>query len=245
MSYILDALKKLEQDKARKERVKGGAVNIAGELLTEDISHGTERSQTKLVPVLLIIVLLTAGITWLLLRSHSAPQMAAQSGSQESRPLSAPSAPSPGPAAPLVAPMPVAAAVSDDTPAREADAPKVLQQAATRIMPPAEQQVRPVSASERRRPAAVAPQSVIMAAPANNLVISGIAWQDERSERRAVVNGFLLHEGSVVAGSKIVEILQDRVRFSQGGLISDVPLVASGMPAPAAGRSQRSGEGGE
>jgi general secretion pathway protein B len=58
--------------------------------------------------------------------------------------------------------------------------------------------------------------------------ISGIAWQDERTARRAVVNGFLMKEGGVVAGARIVEILQDRVRFSQSGRDFELSLVVTG-----------------
>ena len=68
-----------------------------------------------------------------------------------------------------------------------------------------------------------------MPAPAD-IKVSGIAWQDERNARRAVVNGFLLHEGSVVSGAKITEIRQDRVRFSQGGRTFEVSLISTGMP---------------
>ncbi len=50
-------------------------------------------------------------------------------------------------------------------------------------------------------------------APAD-IKLSGIAWQDERSARRAVINGFLLKEGAAVSGAKIIDIQIDRVRFS-------------------------------
>jgi general secretion pathway protein B len=50
-------------------------------------------------------------------------------------------------------------------------------------------------------------------APAD-IKLSGIAWQDQHTARRAVINGFLLKEGSVISGSKIVDIQADKVRFS-------------------------------
>jgi hypothetical protein len=53
----------------------------------------------------------------------------------------------------------------------------------------------------------------IVQAPAD-IKLSGIAWQDERAGRRAVINGFLLKEGVVVSGAKIIDIQADRVRFS-------------------------------
>ena len=52
--------------------------------------------------------------------------------------------------------------------------------------------------------------------------ISGIAWQDERSLRRAVINGFLVAEGAEIQGAKIIEIKETRVRFSRGGEIFEI-----------------------
>jgi general secretion pathway protein B len=61
--------------------------------------------------------------------------------------------------------------------------------------------------------------------------LSGIAWQEERRARRAVVNGFLMQEGGVVSGAKITDIFQDRVRFSQSGKSFEIPLIPSGPSA--------------
>lgn len=54
------------------------------------------------------------------------------------------------------------------------------------------------------------------------LTVSGIAWQDERSLRRAVINGFLVGEGAEIQGAKIIEIKETRVRFSRGGEIFEI-----------------------
>ena len=62
-------------------------------------------------------------------------------------------------------------------------------------------------------------------APAD-IKLSGIAWQEERSSRRAVINGFLLKEGAVVSGAKISEILADRVRFSSAAGTFEIRLDA-------------------
>lgn len=59
------------------------------------------------------------------------------------------------------------------------------------------------------------PKQVVQTVPAPaDIKLSGIAWQDEHSLRRAVVNGFLLKEGATVSGSRITNIQSDRVRFS-------------------------------
>ena len=60
-------------------------------------------------------------------------------------------------------------------------------------------------------------------APAD-IKLSGIAWQDDRSARRAVINGFLLKEGAVVAGATVIDIHADRVRFSTSAGIFEIKL---------------------
>lgn len=54
--------------------------------------------------------------------------------------------------------------------------------------------------------------------------VNGIAWQKESSSRLAVVNGVAVTQGSTIDGAKVVEILPDRVRFSQGGRNFEVVL---------------------
>ena len=69
-----------------------------------------------------------------------------------------------------------------------------------------------------------------IAAPAD-IKLSGIAWQEDRRARRAVVNGFLMQEGGVVLGARITDIFQDRVRFSLSGSVFEIPLSSSGIPS--------------
>jgi len=54
------------------------------------------------------------------------------------------------------------------------------------------------------------------------ITVSGIAWQDERYLRRAVINGALVGEGAEIQGAKVVEIRENRVRFNRGGEIFEV-----------------------
>lgn len=56
----------------------------------------------------------------------------------------------------------------------------------------------------------------------DRITVSGIAWQDERSLRRAVINGILVGEGAEIEGAKIIEIKESRVRFNRGGEIFEV-----------------------
>jgi len=71
--------------------------------------------------------------------------------------------------------------------------------------------------------------AVTQTAPAD-LTVSGIAWQDERRMRRAVLNGTLVGEGAEIAGARVVEIREDKVRLSRGGQVFDVPLSSGFSP---------------
>jgi hypothetical protein len=63
-----------------------------------------------------------------------------------------------------------------------------------------------------RKPAEPAPRVSATAPP--SLKLSGIIWQEEPGERRAMINGTIATEGSIIEGAKIVEIYPTRVRFS-------------------------------
>lgn len=63
---------------------------------------------------------------------------------------------------------------------------------------------------------------------AADITLSGIAWQDERNLRRAVLNGSLVGEGAVVSGARVLEIQETRVRLSRNGHLFDLAL--SSMP---------------
>jgi hypothetical protein len=74
---------------------------------------------------------------------------------------------------------------------------------------------RPRSAPAPRRGPAITPTA---------LKISGIVWSEERSERRAVINGVFTTEGSVIEGVKVEEIYPTRVRFSHEGRFFEISV---------------------
>jgi len=49
------------------------------------------------------------------------------------------------------------------------------------------------------------------------LKLSGILWHEDPSERRAMINGIIMREGSVIEGVKVLEIHPTRVRLSHNG----------------------------
>ena len=80
----------------------------------------------------------------------------------------------------------------------------------------------PTPAPTPHRPAATTPATPAAEGAEPGLAISGIAWQEERELRRAVVNGALVAEGAEVAGARVVEIRERSVRFSRGGRTFDI-----------------------
>jgi len=64
---------------------------------------------------------------------------------------------------------------------------------------------------------------VLSSAP-EGVKLTGIAWQDNRNLRRAVVNDILVGEGAVVADAKVLEIKPNVVRFEKNGSLFEVTL---------------------
>lgn len=77
------------------------------------------------------------------------------------------------------------------------------------------------SAAEVPRPTALKDE-VSQPSTDKTIEISGIAWQEERSLRRAVINGTLVGEGAEVFGAKVVEIRENLVRFNRRGRTFEV-----------------------
>jgi general secretion pathway protein B len=60
------------------------------------------------------------------------------------------------------------------------------------------------------------------------LVVTGIAYQEDRLGRLAIVNDQPLGEGEKVGGAVISVILEDRVQFSRAGETFEIPLTKAG-----------------
>lgn len=213
MSYILDALKKVEREKGKKA-LPGGMNSIAGDLFLGQAAPTVRGGGWKVAALIVIAILVTFSGTWLLLRG------AGNKGGLTARPdtpASRSTTPMPSPTAvaipvtpaPLQAPPPVTPSASS-TPAPPAAA---SEPADPRDDPQPSDRIMNRSRSHRRPSSAVKPAQAGIQAPAD-IRLSGIAWQDERSARRAVINGFLLKEGAVVAGYTVAEIRADKVSFS-------------------------------
>ena len=223
MSYILDALKKLEKEKSRKNR-PGGMVNISGELFAGDSGPRAGEPRRFALPGLLLVValLVGGGIYWYF--NHSVPNKTARIENRPPALLPVPVQPpvpvvTPSPATPVVPP----AAIPAQNPA---PSPAVAPQAAGERK--GGRKASPVRTSVVRTPLSGGQSQPLITPPAE-IKVQGIAWQEERSARRAVVNGFLMQEGGMVAGAKINEILADRVRFASPSGMFEVPMISSGL----------------
>jgi general secretion pathway protein B len=208
MSYILDALKKLEHEKARKKG-NAGMTSISGELFRPEKTRQTRFDSRIIIISAVLVLILVSAVVWYLLRGDSSSKPSGSAAVPVAKTLvpSPPATPpvppaplTPAPAAPTVSPAP---AVTPST----AAAPQVSSQGGARGEPSAD---------------------LSMPVPAD-IKVSGIAWQDERAARRAVINGFLLKEGSVVNGAKITEILPEKVRFSMSGRTFEITMQSSGL----------------
>lgn len=252
MSYILDALKKMEREKVKKARA-GGMTNISGELFNEERPRSYRGGAWKIIAVAIVTSCVAMAATWYYLKPDSdGEKTAARRSADRTVPAAINAAPvTPQPPAPVPATVqpsvPPAAAVPGQPAAQMPPSTASLQQSPAptpgaappvpAVSVPGVQP--PLRKADSRRGTAKTVQSaprpeqrpaVATVAPPADLKVSGIAWQEERSARRVVANGFLLKEGNVVAGARIVEILPDRVRFSMSGGEFELSMVASGIP---------------
>lgn len=182
MSLILDALRKIEQE--RRTKRQGG-----GDIRADVLSYhgGSSPSRDKRHLPLLLGLTLGCGVAATLLFFFKQPL--------------------------TVNDQPVPAAAVN----RTATEPAVEQAAPPPAARRNEAQQKAV-AVPMNKPAASAPAGD----GAENLLVSGIAWQEERGLRRAVVNGVLAGEGAEILGARIVEIRENLVRFSRNGRIFEV-----------------------
>ncbi len=207
MSYILDALKKIEHEKNRKR--PDGRVSISGDLFQERKKPAARGGIWKIAAVITAVALLTCAGTWYALRGNGKKRPAAVRQVVPAPVAPPPVAPPPVVTPAITAPSPPPAPVAV-TPAAPVPAPPVAAKT-TKKQKAAPVPVRAPAAV----PAPVQPAQVVPFVPAPaDIKLSGIAWQDERPGRRAVVNGYLLKEGAAVSGATITDILADRVRFT-------------------------------
>lgn len=218
MSYILDALKKIEHDKERER--PDGRISITGDLFQERSRPVAKGGTWKVIVLVALVSLLTCAATWFVTkRNRSTPAVGIR---PVAAPLVAPVTPPPVATTPTARPTPVVVSVPSSqvtvaAPRKNSASAEDDDSAVREIRRPI---VRPKA---QTAPVVLAQTVPAINAPAD-LKLSGIAWQDERSARRAVINGFLLKEGAVISGAKVSEILADKVRFISPAGVFDIRL---------------------
>lgn len=206
MSLILDALRKIEEE--RRTRRPGNS-DVRSDVLSYRPNHpppGKSRTMLILAAALLLLGTLAIPVLWQrTASSHGAGQGGDQLAGHAQVTESVTAALPPLPA----------------TPSNESGA-----------APPQRTAIAPEQKGTPAKQAHPVPQAAgedqAAAGGDGNLVVSGIAWQEERALRRVVVNGSLLGEGGEIAGARVVEIRENRVRFSRGGKIFEISY-AGGM----------------
>lgn len=242
MSHILDALQKVQEEKAAK--LKQAAIT-GGVLLDAPAPGRRKKNNFLLVGAAIVIVLAVALIARQVINpssrsnSHSPVAVPQQQPPPMQQSVVVPSPQLPqsiaNPQPPPVASPSAAATPLPVTVPPPPSASSVPQAVQTVPQPPDDQDEEKLPSRRKTQriknsaPAAATPRTADTGVPAltvapEGVKLTGIAWQDNKKMRRAVVNDVLAGEGAVIAGVKIVEIRQTSVKFEKGGTVYEVSL---------------------
>jgi len=227
MSYILDALKKIEHEKNKKR--PDGRFNISGDLFQERKRLPVKNGVWKIVALMVVASLVAAASGWFMFKGKKTTGSAVI---RQSAPIPIPAPPqvtAPPVQIPVQVPAPMV--VSPVTPAIPAPQENIEEEgdddsSARRARFRNKQGNTPPVAQKLGVKTLQTSQTIQTVQAPADIKLSGIAWQDDRSGRRAVINGFLLREGAVVSGARITDIQADKVRFASSAGIFEIKLDA-------------------
>jgi len=224
MSSILEALKKLEDEKAAQQ---SGTGPIAGKVIKSG-RRAKQRPKWLLPLEMTAVAAIAVLATYLVIGGRSThlktevpppvvglPQKYSQPEPDQAPPL---------PAEPVSSKALTSQRMSKSPPAKKSAPSKKP----------------PVDRTSGQRSHAVTAQSALPATTAKQdakpvpppLQVTGIGWQKDNADRLAIVNGRPVGEGAVIEGAKVEEIFPDRVRFSIDGRIIEVSLGRSAGENP-------------
>jgi len=226
MSNILDALRKAQDEKSR---ILGQSSSGCEGLLTNRPVRNRRTLDKRVIILAGSGVLLLSIVAWWLYgpsKPVSAPQIADMAGVPQAPGVSVPSASN---SAPPPSPL-LPAAPTQPNPAKAAPQGTQLappQIAAVHHGTESRQNLRTSEGTPNspERPASTqtTASTTVSSAP-EGVKLTGIAWQDSRKMRRAVINDLLVGEGAVVAGAKVLEIRPGLVRFEKNGTLFEALL---------------------
>jgi general secretion pathway protein B len=223
MSSILEALKKLEDEKAAK---KSGAGEIAGKVVKPK-RREKPRPKWFYPAVMAMVAALSVLATYLFMGGSSQhKEVVKNSPVQGNQIPPIPAAEPVTPRSPAIVPqersIPPRKPVTQNDPKPLPATPKP----AASIPKPVQQQLPTTQESS-------GPEAKTDSKPRfPQLKITGIGWQKDSANRLAIVNGRPVSEGSTIDGAKVVEIFPDRVRFSFGNQTIDITVGKSAGETP-------------
>jgi general secretion pathway protein B len=223
MSSILEALKKLEEEKAARRGVTG---NIAGKV-TASSRRPRQRAAWHVPAGMAAIAVGAVLATYTLMGGFSTRPAGTASGVKSDTTVQTPGLPVPLTTSPDGSPGRAPQSERpDSSPQPRPGIPPAA--AAGPVLPvhiptpkhafppePPRQKTGEETAPAPQPPAAEQPPAIS---------VSGIAWQKDSASRMAVLNGSSVTEGAIVAGARVMEILPDRVRLSFKGNDFEIQL---------------------
>jgi general secretion pathway protein B len=211
MSSILEALKKLEDEKSSRQ---SGAGNIAGKVVKD--GRRPKPRPVWLLPASMAAVATTAALATYIIMSSLSPSKKPGHLITPVQPLQ-PQQAAPQAAAPI-RPTALPSANAPNKVVRSSPSPPVTSQEPVINAPP----VQHIESRSIAIPAQALPTEKLPGPPA--LKVTGIGWQKGNADRLAIVNGRAVTEGAVVEGARVEEIFPDRVRFSFNDKTFEIPL---------------------
>ncbi|MRR54204.1 MAG: hypothetical protein EG822_06805 [Deltaproteobacteria bacterium] len=212
MSFILDALKKLEQEKAAR---RSGEINISAEIIREN--RQMRRKAERFIPLIAVLsafgLLILLGVSGAFLWHKQAAKKQATVVAVKPERMSPTVVRGADPqeramAGPAVPPARPAAAVATGLSPRPLESEGRMPGGQIKAQRPVNADLNASSEDSARG---------VSGSKGSGVTVSGIAWQDAPAARRAVINGDLVGEGAQVGGATVEEILPTKVRFSSGG----------------------------
>lgn len=217
MSFILKALKKVEEEKAARSHQPP---DINNALFVNDTKPDKEAGRFRKSAIIVFIFIAGSGITYVLINNTSV-------FSHKTLKTNLPTNTTPLQAVPAQAPMIPTAGVDSSgtqTPAPSENIAKIEIKKAPVITEKTEDAIHEPGT---RLPADKVPNARanrFSANPPQGLKVNGIAFQDDPAESVAVINGMLIKRGMSVDGARLEEIFPDKVRFSGKDGMFEVPL---------------------
>lgn len=231
MSNILDALRKAQAEKVTKDHTTAGSETL---FAYRSARHQSGANRRAIIFGCCGLALL-AVVGWILYGSSRSPKVAVSQPTSSSTPAAPAPLPAPQPlSAPAAAQSPIqvsvpgAAAVTPAVPTAPPGKTEGDEESGSSLRRHKNRsnQEHPVVSAPATMPAARSAETaapVVSSAP-EGVKLTGIAWQENRKIRRAVINDVLVGEGTIVSGARVVEIRPDMVRFEKNGSLFEATL---------------------